>query len=191
MSESVLKISDLKFGYTKESLLFDGFSLELKRGEIVSIVGQSGKGKSTLFNLIAGFAKPLAGTIDVGAISFVFQDPYSSFHNSYSIKNQILDVVNCELDLDMLKNTLMLSPELLDKKPYELSGGQLQRCSIFRALMMSPELILADEPTSALDNIVQLEVMKTLIDAAKGRGLLIITHDLGLAKWCSDRIIKL
>jgi len=191
MSESVLKISDLKFGYTKSSLLFDGFNLELQEGEVVSIVGESGKGKSTLFDLIAGFKKPFSGTIESKSISFIFQDPYSSFHSSYSIKNQILDVVDIELDMQMLENTLMLSADLLDKKPYELSGGQLQRCSIFRALMMRPELILADEPTSALDNIVQLEVMKTLIEAAKGRGLLIITHDLGLAEWCSDRIVKL
>ncbi len=191
MSESILKVSDLSFGYKGTPLLFEGFNLELKEGEIVSIVGKSGKGKSTLFDLIAGFKKPLRGSIESKSISFVFQDPYSSFHNSYSIKNQILDVVSCELDMGMLENTLMLSPELLDKKPYELSGGQLQRCSIFRALMMKPDLILADEPTSALDNIVQLEVMKTLIEASKGRGLLIITHDLGLAEWCSDRIVRL
>jgi len=191
MKDTVLKISDLKFGYAKNALLFDGFNLELKKGEIVSIVGQSGKGKSTLFDLIAGFKKPLGGSVESKSISFIFQDPYSSFHNSYSIKNQILDVVKTELDMQLLEQTLLLSPELLDKKPYELSGGQLQRCSIFRALMIKPELILADEPTSALDNIVQLEVMKTLIEASKEQGLLIITHDLALAEWCSDRIVRL
>lgn len=191
MKDTVLKISDLKFGYTKNALLFDGFNLELKKGEIVSIVGQSGKGKSTLFDLIAGFKKPLDGSVESKSISFIFQDPYSSFHNSYSIKNQILDVVKTELDMQLLEHTLLLPPELLDKKPYELSGGQLQRCSIFRALMIKPELILADEPTSALDNIVQLEVMKTLIEASKEQGLLIITHDLALAEWCSDRIVRL
>lgn len=191
MNDVVLKIENLKFGYTKNVLLFDGFSLELKKGEIVSIVGESGKGKSTLFDLIAGLKKPMEGSIKSSSLSFIFQDPYSSFHSSYSIKNQIEDVAKGELDIDMLEQTLLLEPSLLEKKPYELSGGQLQRCSIFRALSMKPDLILADEPTSALDNIVQLEVMKALVAASKEQGLLIITHDLALAQWCSDRIVRL
>lgn len=191
MNDVVLKIENLKFGYTKNVLLFDRFSLELKKGEIVSIVGESGKGKSTLFELIAGLKKPMEGSIKSGSLSFIFQDPYSSFHPSYSIKNQIEDVAKGELNMDMLEQTLLLEPLLLEKKPYELSGGQLQRCSIFRALSMKPDLILADEPTSALDNIVQLEVMKALVAASKEQGLLIITHDLALAQWCSDRIVRL
>lgn len=191
MSDSVLKIENLKFGYTKDTLLFDEFCLELKKGEIVSIVGESGRGKSTLFDLIAGLKKPMSGTVQASKLAFIFQDPYSSFHPSYSVKNQIEDVAKGELDIDMLEHTLLLSPALLEKKPHELSGGQLQRCSIFRALSMKPELILADEPTSALDNIVQLEVMKTLVEASKNQGLLIITHDLALAQWCSDRIVRL
>lgn len=191
MNDVVLKIENLKFGYTKNVLLFDGFSLELKKGEIVSIVGESGKGKSTLFDLIAGLKKPMEGSIKSSSLSFIFQDPYSSFHSSYSIKNQIEDVAKGELDIDMLEQTLLLESSLLEKKPYELSGGQLQRCSIFRALSMKPDLILADEPTSALDNIVQLEVMKALVAASKEQGLLIITHDLALAQWCSDRIVRL
>lgn len=191
MNDVVLKIENLKFGYTKNVLLFDEFSLELKKGEIVSIVGESGKGKSTLFDLIAGLKKPMEGSIKSSSLSFIFQDPYSSFHSSYSIKNQIEDVAKGELDMDMLEQTLLLEPSLLEKKPYELSGGQLQRCSIFRALSMKPDLILADEPTSALDNIVQLEVMKALVAASKEQGLLIITHDLALARWCSDRIVRL
>lgn len=191
MSDVVLKIDSLAFGYEKKKPLFDNFSLELKKGEIVSIVGKSGRGKSTLFELVAGLKKPQSGSISVKSVSFVFQDPYSSFHNSYSIKNQILDVAKGELDFKMLENTLCLNADMLDKKPFELSGGQLQRCSIFRALSMKPEVILADEPTSALDNIVQLEVMKTLVEGSKDRGLLLITHDFDLAKWCSDKIVEL
>lgn len=191
MNDTVLKIENLKFGYTKDVLLFDRFCLELKKGEIVSIVGESGKGKSTLFDLIAGLKKPMGGAIKTSSLSFIFQDPYSSFHPSYSIKNQIEEVAKGELDMDMFERTLLLDLSLLDKKPYELSGGQLQRCSIFRALSMKPDLILADEPTSALDNIVQLEVMKTLVEASKEQGVLMITHDLALAQWCSNRIVRL
>jgi peptide/nickel transport system ATP-binding protein len=188
--DNVLEISGLKFEYEKGKPLFDGFNLSLGKGEIVSIVAPSGKGKSTLLDLIAGFLKPQSGEIKKSKISFVFQDPYSSFHNSYSIKNQILDVAD-ELDFGLLEDTLMLDSSFLDKKPFELSGGQLQRCSIFRALSMKPDLILADEPTSALDNIVQAEVMKALIKSCENMGLLMITHDTDLAQWCSDRVVRL
>jgi len=74
------------------------------------------------------------------------------------------------------------------EKPHKLSGGQLQRCSILRALLQEPDLILADEPTSALDNITQLEVMKLLMGFLDRVGILLITHDEDLATWCCDSI---
>jgi len=79
----------------------------------------------------------------------------------------------------------------LDKKPFELSGGQLQRCSIIRALLMKPELLLLDEPTSALDNVIQLDVMQLLLKHLDDVAMLMITHELELAQWCSDEIIEL
>jgi peptide/nickel transport system ATP-binding protein len=90
----------------------------------------------------------------------------------------------------MLK-ALDLAPELLERLPHELSGGQLQRCSIYRALRMEPELLLCDEPTSALDNITQLETMKILVGLLDRVGILLITHDLDLARWACDRIVDL
>jgi len=75
--------------------------------------------------------------------------------------------------------------------PHKLSGGQLQRCSIIRSILMKPDLILADEPLSALDNILAFEVMKTLLDFKDKFGLLLITHDYDLAQWCSDEIIDI
>ncbi|WP_281950922.1 ATP-binding cassette domain-containing protein [Nitrosophilus kaiyonis] len=188
--EKVLKIKNLTFGYTKDKLLYKNFSLEIKRGEIVSIVGPSGIGKSTLFELIAGFLKPISGEIEVKKFSQIYQDPYTSFHPTYKIIDQIADV--CDIK-DIEKNALKMNieKELLYKVPHELSGGQLQRCSILRAIMMKPDLILADEPTSALDNIIQLQVMKLLVSLLDKVGILLITHDLNLAKWCSDNIIML
>jgi len=91
----------------------------------------------------------------------------------------------------MYLDELSLQRDLLNKLPYELSGGQLQRCSILRALLMKSDIILADEPTSALDNIVQLDTMKLLIQYLKYVGILIITHDEYLAKWCSNQMIKI
>jgi len=86
---------------------------------------------------------------------------------------------------------LELDRGFLDKKPYELSGGQLQRCSILRALLMKPDLLMADEPTSALDNIIQLSVMKLLMKFLDRVGILLITHDEDLAKWSSDKVVRI
>ncbi len=188
--EVILEIEDLTFGYDKNRPLFQNFNLKLKRGEIVSIVGRSGIGKTTLFSLICGELKPIKGTIKAKKISQIFQDPYSSFHPSYTILNQIEDVADTS-DMDIYLKDLDIDVSLLRKMPHQLSGGQLQRCSILRAILMKSDIILADEPTSALDNIVQLDTMKLLIKYLDKVGILIITHDKELAKWCSDKIIKI
>ena len=188
--EVLLEIEDLTFGYDRSKPLFRDFSLTLKRGEIVSIVGRSGVGKSTLFSLICGEVKPQKGRIKAKKVSQIFQDPYSSFHPSYSIINQINDVANTN-GMEKFLEELNLDRSLLDKLPHQLSGGELQRCSILRVLLMKSDIILADEPTSALDNIVQLDTMKLLLKFLDDVGILMITHDMDLAKWCSDKIIKL
>ncbi|BAF69978.1 oligopeptide ABC transporter, ATP-binding protein [Nitratiruptor sp. SB155-2] len=188
--EKVLEIEDLTFGYTKDRPLFSNFSISVQKGELVSIVGPSGIGKSTLFELISGFLKPWSGTIRAQKLSTIFQDPYSSFHPTYTILEQIKDVASLE-GLEELAKSMDIEKEILNKYPHEISGGQLQRCSILRAILMKPKLLLADEPTSALDNVTQLKVMKTLLQFLDRVGILLITHDLELAKWCSDKIIEI
>ena len=190
MKANVLEIKELTFGYTKEKLLFENFSLTVKKGEIKAIVGESGAGKSTLFELILGNIKPKNGIIKISRVSEIFQDPYSSFHPSYTLLNQIKDVSSLK-DLKPLAESMNLEYDLLLKLPHELSGGQLQRASIVRAMLMQPELLLLDEPTSALDNVIQLEVMKMLIKNLDSMGMLLITHDMDLASWCADEIIKI
>lgn len=187
--ENLLEVKNLSFGYTKERLLFKDFSITLKKGEIKGIVGESGAGKSTLFDLILGELKPLSGEIKTCKISEVFQDPYSSFHPSYSLLNQIKDVASLENIQKYLK-AINLDRNLLEKLPHELSGGQLQRASILRAILMKPDLLLLDEPTSALDNVTQLEVMKMLLKNLDSMAMLLITHDIDLAQWCCDEIIN-
>lgn len=190
----VLQIKDLTFFYKKDNPIYDNFSLELKKGELVTIFGKSGTGKTTLFELILGSLKPIKGTIKKSNISMIFQDPYNSFHPTYTIIEQIKDVIKKELnkkELEELLEKLSLDKKLLEKKTHELSGGQLQRCSILRALLMKPELLLIDEPTSALDNIIAYDVMKLLVELLDSCAILLITHDLNMATWCSDKIIRL
>jgi peptide/nickel transport system ATP-binding protein len=159
----------------------------LNVGEVKAIVGESGSGKSTLFDLITGELKPFSGYIEVSKSVQVFQDPYSSFHPTYSIFDQIREVApSCEVEVYL--DGLGLKRELLDSKPDRLSGGQLQRCSILRSLLQKPKLLLLDEPTSALDNITGLEVMKLLMSFLDRMGILIITHNEYLASWCCDEI---
>lgn len=189
----VLNINNLTFYYKKENPIYKDFSLELNKGELVTIFGKSGSGKTTLFELICGNLKPITGTIKKSNIAMIFQDPFNSFHPTYSILEQIKDVVRKDFEEEMneLLPKLSLEKEILEKKTYQLSGGQLQRCSILRALLMKPDLLLVDEPTSALDNIIAYDVMKLLITLLDKCAILLITHDLDMASWCSDKIIRL
>ena len=189
----VLDIKNLTFYYKKGNPIYKDFSLELNKGELVTIFGKSGSGKTTLFELILGSLKPISGTIEKSKITMIFQDPYNSFHPTYSILEQIKDIVGIisQKELDEFLVNLTLEKEILEKKPHELSGGQLQRCSILRALLIKPDLLLVDEPTSALDNIIAYDVMKLLITLLDKCAILLITHDLDMASWCSDKIIRL
>ncbi|WP_419770391.1 MAG: ATP-binding cassette domain-containing protein [Candidatus Marinarcus sp.] len=187
----VLAIKNLTFGYKKDKLIYNNFNLRVNQGEIIAIVGESGSGKTTLFELITKNLKPFHGEIEALSISSIYQDPYSSFHPTYTIFEQISDVVDSLDDLQSLIEQLSLDKTLMYKKPHQLSGGQLQRCSILRALLMKPKLLLVDEPTSALDNIIALEVMQLLMKFLNSCGIILITHDMTLAAWCSDKIINL
>ena len=189
--EEVLNIQNLNFGYNNDKMIYKNFNLSLHKGELISIVGPSGSGKSTLFELVSNNLEPLSGTIKAARMSSIYQDPYSSFHPSYTIIEQIKDVVIHLDKLDDFLEKLTLEKEFLYKKPHELSGGQLQRCSILRSLLMEPDLLLVDEPTSALDNIIALDVMRLLVKFLPHYGILLITHDAHLASWCSDEIINL
>ncbi len=190
MREKVLHVEALSFGYTKQKMLYKDFNLSLHTGEIKAIVGESGVGKSTLFELILKNLKPIKGTLTCKRVSQVFQDPYSSFHPSYKIIEQIKDVADIA-EIDKYLESMNLDGSLLEKYSHELSGGQLQRASILRALLMKPQLLLLDEPTSALDNIIALDVMRMLLTHLDQMGMLLITHDKDLASWCSDEVIEI
>lgn len=190
MQEALLEVSHLTFGYSKEKILIEDLNFSLHRGELIAVVGESGAGKSTLFELILKNLSPLKGEIKCKKISQVFQDPYSSFHPSYSLISQIEDVCSLE-KLDFYLPKMQLNPTLLEKYPHELSGGQLQRASILRAVLMEADVLLLDEPTSALDNVIQLEVMQMLMEELCDMGMLLITHDADLATWCADKIIRI
>ena len=198
----------------------DHVSFSVQPGEIVSIVGESGSGKSTLARLLLRLMDPTGGRIllngqDVtelhGAknlkaywrqVQAVFQDPFSAFNQFYSnvrVLGRSLDVMERKPSkeerlartIDALKEVGLDPEDTLYKYPHQLSGGQVQRIMIARALMVSPELLIADEPTSMLDASLRVTVLNLLKDLCEQRHMtiLFITHDLGQAYYVSDRVL--
>jgi peptide/nickel transport system ATP-binding protein len=198
----------------------DKVSFSMEPGEIVSIVGESGSGKTTLGRLLLRLLDSTSGKIfyrgqDVTAlhsnrdlkkywrgVQAVFQDPYAAFNQFYTIQHVMANALNVlggrmssSEKLPRIKNALIevgLDPDdVLDKWPHQLSGGQVQRVMIARALVVGPELLIADEPTSMLDASLRVTVLNLLMDLRKQHNMtiLFITHDLGQAYYISDRIL--
>lgn len=193
----------------------DDVSLEVKKGEIICLIGPSGSGKSTLCRCINGLEIPETGTIHIKQnqvdysnekqaqearkyTGFVFQH-FNLFPHLSVMENMILAPlksgnINKEEAIEKAKE-LLARVGLSDKQdayPKKLSGGQKQRVAIARALMMNPEIMLFDEPTSALDleMVVEvLDVMKQL--ALEGMTMVVVTHEMGFAKEIADRIVFL
>jgi len=193
-------------------------SFDLIRGETLGIVGESGSGKSTLARAVLALPKPDQGQVQFGdtalytatraqlrilrwRMQMVFQDPMSSLNPAH----RILDIVQMPLEVaargdaatrrDMATETLQAvgldAAVIGNRRAYELSGGQCQRVSIARALVLRPELLVCDEPVSALDVSVQAQVLNLLEDAKARFNLtmLFISHDLGVVHNISDRVM--
>lgn len=183
-------------------------SFAVPRGGCLSLVGESGCGKSTVARLVTGIYPPSAGQIsfangvDGKALSaqMIFQDPYASLNPRWRVKNIIAEPLR-ELSLrDSEAGIRERVAELLgivgmnasdgDKFPHEFSGGQRQRISIARALASEPEFLVCDEPTSALDVSVQAQILNLMRELQDRLGLtyLFISHDLSVVRHMSDRI---
>lgn len=172
-------------------------SLEVEKGEVLSIIGPSGSGKSTLLRCATGLEIPDGGEIiKKGKIGLVFQN-FNLFPHFSVIKN-ITDAPIKVQKRDK-KEVYVQARELLKKMglsdkenyyPYQLSGGQQQRVSIARALCMNPDILFFDEPTSALDPELTGEILKVIKDlAAEHITMVIVTHEMSFARDISDRII--
>lgn len=181
----------------------------------ISIVGESGCGKSTLSRCIIGIEKITEGEIFFNGekisdydrkqlrpvrriMQMVFQNPYAAFQPKQTIGEGLREVGNfygikgAELQerLDTLLEYIKMDAELLDHYPDELSGGQLQRLAIARALIVKPKLLIADEPVSALDVSVQAQILNILSEIQKKENMavLFISHDLSVVEHISDRV---
>jgi peptide/nickel transport system ATP-binding protein len=198
----------------------DKVNFVIEPGEIVAVVGESGSGKTTLGRLLLRLLDSTGGEIlyhgqDVTrlhgngglkrywrGVQAVFQDPFAAFNQFYSIRRVLTRSLNVlekhlpekekiERVSAALREVGLEPSEVLEKWPHQLSGGQIQRVMIARALVVNPELLVADEPTSMLDASLRVTVLNLMTDLRKqhNMGIVFITHDLGQAYYISDRVL--
>lgn len=210
-NDNIIVIKDLKKKYDKLHAL-DGVNLEVKKGEVISIIGPSGSGKSTLLRSITLLETPSEGEIYFEGkkvndkknninltrqkIGMVFQQ-FNLFPHKTVIENMILAPMKVlklkekdakELAISLLKKVGL--EDRADEYPSKLSGGQKQRIAIVRALCMKPDVMLFDEPTSALDPEMVGEVLQVMETLAKdGMTMLIVSHEMGFAEQTASRVL--
>jgi peptide/nickel transport system ATP-binding protein len=179
----------------------DRVSLEVRRGETVALVGESGCGKSTVARLIVGLYRPTEGRVEFHGkrMQMIFQDPYASLNPRWRVQEIVaepLRFLNSSTKesvrgrVGQLLVQVGLSRDDGDKYPHEFSGGQRQRISIARALAGEPDLLVCDEPTSALDVSVQAQILNLMRDLQQRLGLtyLFISHNLAVVSEVADRV---
>ena len=227
MTDPILEVNDLhvRFPVTGGGMLgrgsrllhaVNGLSFDLRKGECLSIVGESGCGKSTTALTIMGLQQPTEGGIRfkghpltgpgaptrlerAKAAQMVFQDPYASLNPRQTVNASLLQplalhgITGSEASdrvAALLKN-VGLTPEQGGRYPHEFSGGQRQRIGIARALILDPEIVVLDEPVSALDVSIRAQIINLLLDLQDQFGLsyLMISHDLSVVEHMSDRVL--
>ena len=213
MNDNIIKVSGLKRHYNGGDVkALDGVDAEIKRGEVVVVIGPSGSGKSTFLRSLNLLELPTEGTILFNDVDIT--DKKVNINQHRQKMGMVFQHFNLFANMNILKNMTIAPTQLLKKSkaeaeekarallkrvgledradayPSQLSGGQKQRVAIVRALCMEPEVMLFDEPTSALDPEMVgevLEVMKSL--AAEGMTMVVVTHEMGFAREVADRVI--
>ncbi len=213
----MLKLVDIKKNYLSgenEVQALKGINLEFRKSEFVSILGQSGCGKTTLLNIIGGLDRYTSGDLIINgkstkkfkdkdwdayrnySVGFVFQN-YNLIPHQTVLANVELALTLSGVDKKTRRKKAIKALEdvglkdQIHKKPNQMSGGQMQRVAIARALVNDPDIILADEPTGALDTKTSIQIMEILKNISKNKLIIMVTHNPELAEKYSSRVIKI
>ena len=187
--------------YGQQEVL-NSFSLDIEKGKCLAVMGESGSGKSTIAKIIIGLEKPNSGEVKIfdKDIEFLFQNSYNALNPRMTVEDLIYEPLQFSTDIDVkdkrefileLLNQVELAPELLTRRRDELSGGQLQRVCLARALSTKPQIMIFDESLSGLDPLVQDKILDLLYKIQKEYQLtyIFISHDFRLCYFLADRII--
>ena len=187
--------------YGQQEVL-NSFSLDIEKGKCLAVMGESGSGKSTIAKIIIGLEKPNSGEVKIfdKDIEFLFQDSYNALNPRMTVEDLIYEPLQFSTDIDIkdkrefileLLKQVELAPELLTRRRDELSGGQLQRVCLARALSTKPQIMIFDESLSGLDPLVQDKILDLLYKIQKEYNLtyIFISHDFRLCYFLADRII--
>ena len=220
---NLFQIRNLSHGYTAGAMfskrhrvqVLSELNLDLPEGQNLGLLGGSGSGKSTLARLLMGLETPDQGSIHFNGqalqgthpeflqrVQMVFQDALSAFNPQRSIGWSIAEPLRhlagmhregCQARVEQLLQQVKLEPADIDKLPAQLSGGQLQRAGIARAMAVGPQLIILDEALSNLDRVLQVQILDLLAEVRResGTGFLLITHDLSLVRRFCQRVVVL
>lgn len=207
----MLEARNISKSYKNKKVL-DNFSIIAKDGEITSILGRSGIGKTTLAMILCLHENPDEGSILLNGedllalgkkekfqrrrkIQLIFQNPLSSFDPLWSIKRSLLegaeDKLKAEAKIYELTESLGIGYINIEARPDKLSGGEIQRLAIIRALLAEPDVIVADEITSSMDSINRKAVLDMLKTIKKNAAIIFITHDRDAAEYISDAIVEI
>jgi len=195
-----LKGTNLGFYYNKNQWLFRNINIELSYGEILGISGYSGSGKTSLSRILSNYIQPVEGFVEIDGkpftkkevqpVQLIYQHPEKAINPKWRMKEVLRE--SYEPDDDILER-FGIRKEWLSRYPIELSGGELQRFCIVRALHPKTKYIIADEMTTMLDAINQTSIWRELLNICKERkiGLAVISHEPALLSRLCDRIISL
>lgn len=193
----MLIAKDLWYRYTTDWIV-RGTSLTVEPGEVVGLFGPSGSGKSTIAKLLAGFLKPQRGQIlldpTTGAhpVQLVLQHPERAMNPHWTVRAILTETGATPAEVEAVDPHLV-HPTWFDRFPHEISGGELQRVNLARALLARPRFLVADEISASLDAITQARIWHLLLDQARahGIGVVAISHDPDLLAAVTDRVIDL
>ncbi|WMJ89164.1 ABC transporter ATP-binding protein [Anaerocolumna sp. MB42-C2] len=195
----LLEAKDISFRYTKNNIILNHINFGVDAGERVALIGPSGCGKSTLSQILSGYLKPSSGSVLFNGkplpkegycpVQLIYQHPEKAINPRWKLKKTLTEAWRPD---EAFLTELGIEKQWLTRYPNELSGGELQRFCVARALGPQTQFIIADEMSTMLDVITQAQIWQLMLNTIKkrGLGLLVVTHSLELAECICSRVVK-